>query len=178
MLYPVELRAHSNWSGWRDSNSRPTAPKAVALPGCATPRPKITAGQCYGVMGVSSMLKLSKTLNKRQKKTTPIWDGFLFNNGAPGEIRTPDRSVRSRVLYPAELRAHGGGELSDRGGEMSTHRGGNIWGSALGAAEGLGRTVGVAGSKTPSGLPSQGVSPDGPAIQGFLPWMASIRHPA
>ncbi len=27
--------------------------------------------------------------------------------GAPGEIRTPDRSVRSRVLYPAELRALG-----------------------------------------------------------------------
>ena len=26
--------------------------------------------------------------------------------GAPGEIRTPDRPVRSRVLYPAELRAH------------------------------------------------------------------------
>jgi hypothetical protein len=26
-------------------------------------------------------------------------------SGAPGEIRTPDRSVRSRVLYPAELRA-------------------------------------------------------------------------
>ena len=26
--------------------------------------------------------------------------------GAPGEIRTPDRSVRSRVLYPAELQAH------------------------------------------------------------------------
>ena len=29
-----------------------------------------------------------------------------LKNGAPGEIRTPDRSVRSRVLYPAELRAH------------------------------------------------------------------------
>ena len=28
-------------------------------------------------------------------------------NGAPGEIRTPDRLVRSQVLYPAELRAHG-----------------------------------------------------------------------
>ncbi len=26
-------------------------------------------------------------------------------DGAPGEIRTPDRSVRSRVLYPAELQA-------------------------------------------------------------------------
>ncbi len=34
-----------NWSGWRDSNSRPTAPKAVALPGCATPRiPILSAG--------------------------------------------------------------------------------------------------------------------------------------
>ena len=26
--------------------------------------------------------------------------------GAPGEIRTPDRLVRSQVLYPTELRAH------------------------------------------------------------------------
>ncbi len=38
---------------------------------------------------------------------------FLFKSlillrkiGAPGEIRTPDRLVRSQVLYPAELRAH------------------------------------------------------------------------
>jgi hypothetical protein len=32
--------------------------------------------------------------------------GLLFRcNGAPGEIRTPDRLVRSQVLYPAELRA-------------------------------------------------------------------------
>ena len=29
----------------------------------------------------------------------------LYINGAPGEIRTPDQSVRSRLLYPAELRA-------------------------------------------------------------------------
>ena len=28
----------NGWSGWRDLNPRPTAPKAVALPGCATPR--------------------------------------------------------------------------------------------------------------------------------------------
>ena len=32
--------------------------------------------------------------------------GLLFRcNGAPGEIRTPDRLVRSQVLYPTELRA-------------------------------------------------------------------------
>jgi hypothetical protein len=27
------------WSGWRDLNPRPLAPKASALPSCATPRP-------------------------------------------------------------------------------------------------------------------------------------------
>ena len=32
---------------------------------------------------------------------------FLTKIGAPGEIRTPDRLVRSQVLYPAELRARG-----------------------------------------------------------------------
>ncbi len=30
---------------------------------------------------------------------------YLREIGAPGEIRTPDRLVRSQVLYPAELRA-------------------------------------------------------------------------
>jgi hypothetical protein len=31
-------KAYKHWSGRRDSNSRPPAPKAGALPGCATPR--------------------------------------------------------------------------------------------------------------------------------------------
>ncbi len=31
---------------------------------------------------------------------------MLLWNGAPERIRTSDRSVRSRVLYPAELRVH------------------------------------------------------------------------
>ncbi len=38
-------------------------------------------------------------------------------NGAPERIRTSDRSVRSRVLYPAELRVHdkvNGGERGIR----------------------------------------------------------------
>ena len=34
---PAE-RSISNWSGRQDSNLRPTVPKTVALPGCATPR--------------------------------------------------------------------------------------------------------------------------------------------
>ena len=39
------------------------------------------------------------------KKGPNKWGPFyLF--GAPGAIRTPDRLVRSQVLYPAELQAH------------------------------------------------------------------------
>lgn len=30
----------------------------------------------------------------------------MRENGAPGEIRTPDLLVRSQTLYPTELRAH------------------------------------------------------------------------
>ena len=46
--------------------------------------------------------EFSSFLGATNKKATR-WMALLF--GAPGEIRTPDRSVRSRVLYPAELRA-------------------------------------------------------------------------
>ena len=39
--YPCAIKRVSplfNWSGRGDSNARPPAPKAGALPGCATPR--------------------------------------------------------------------------------------------------------------------------------------------
>ncbi len=42
-------------------------------------------------------------LNAEKRKTRR--SGFLLD-GASGRIRTSDRSVRSRVLYPAELRMH------------------------------------------------------------------------
>ena len=37
---------------------------------------------------------------------------YLGEDGASGRIRTSDRSVRSRVLYPAELRMHQGNLLT------------------------------------------------------------------
>ena len=40
-----------------------------------------------------------------EKVTHDAIDPLLI--GAPGEIRTPDQPVRSRLLYPAELRARG-----------------------------------------------------------------------
>ena len=46
--------------------------------------------------------------DKAKIKGCPVTDNpllFLLNFGAPGEIRTPDRLVRSQVLYPTELRA-------------------------------------------------------------------------
>ena len=39
---------------------------------------------------------------------------YLKEDGASGRIRTSDRSVRSRVLYPAELRMQNGGEAGIR----------------------------------------------------------------
>ena len=36
----------------------------------------------------------------------------VLKYGAPGAIRTPDRLVRSQVLYPAELQALKSRELS------------------------------------------------------------------
>ena len=61
LLYPVELQAvrwieerpddsafMKGWSERRDSNSRPSAPKADALPGCATLRRRI---DCSGFCG-------------------------------------------------------------------------------------------------------------------------------
>ena len=60
------------------------------LPFCQTP---------FG----SSHLSVHVSLFYKQKKELVV---PLFNYcGAPGEIRTPDRLVRSQVLYPAELRA-------------------------------------------------------------------------
>ena len=49
LLYPTELRgrratrAAAKWSGREDSNLRPPAPKAGALPDCATPRLRAAA---------------------------------------------------------------------------------------------------------------------------------------
>jgi hypothetical protein len=57
--------------------------------------------------------------SKRRSRFVELtdWSGprdhvdLIWENGAPGEIRTPDRLVRSQVLYPAELRARCGGRI-------------------------------------------------------------------
>ncbi len=38
MIRRMNIDDEEKWSGQRDSNPRPSAPKADALPGCAIPR--------------------------------------------------------------------------------------------------------------------------------------------
>lgn len=47
----------------------------------------------------------AQTQKTGNKKASGMHWLFCLCSGAPGEIRTPDRLVRSQVLYPAELRA-------------------------------------------------------------------------
>ena len=53
LLYPAELRAPrvqaTIWSGQRDSNPRPPAPKAGALPACAMPRRSLSHALDYRI---------------------------------------------------------------------------------------------------------------------------------
>ena len=46
----------------------------------------------------------------------------IVEYGASGRIRTSDRSVRSRVLYPAELRMQNGGEAGIRTPDAAINR--------------------------------------------------------
>ena len=68
----------------------------------APPASKPAAPVCRTVALRATWFELSQEaeIKKRGRK------GPVLFIGAPGEIRTPDRPVRSRVLYPAELRAH------------------------------------------------------------------------
>ena len=66
------------WSGRQDSNLRPSAPKADALPGCATPRRRRTSG------GASSPIPCSTS---------------SADDGGPGRIRTSNLAVMSGRLY-------------------------------------------------------------------------------
>src|SRR5690606_28538929 len=86
----------------------PPAPSAA--PSNATPRP---------VLVLPSSL-LSPQGGQPQEKSLmchPSIGTSQLKNGAPGEIRTPDRLVRSQVLYPTELRARCVSSVPEGGGE-------------------------------------------------------------
>ncbi len=100
VLYPAELRMHRETYFTADTD---TAQKryqvrdgASGRMHSAKPRP---SGCCWRNVIPLVLTMLSQTM----KQQTRCYSG---EDGASGRIRTSDRSVRSRVLYPAELRMH------------------------------------------------------------------------
>src|SRR3954464_10358295 len=83
----VRLEKTENWSGREDLNLRPPAPKAGALPGCATPR----RGRALLPPGHTSA-------------TDDAFEGELTTEARPGAAsseRTPPRGARSPTSPPA-----------------------------------------------------------------------------
>ena len=70
----------------------------------ATPRP---LGRCLRNVILLVLAIISQTIKQHRRC-------YQGEYGASGRIRTSDRSVRSRVLYPAELRMQNGGEAGIR----------------------------------------------------------------
>ena len=58
------------------------------------------------VVAEATLSSLVVAINSQTLKQQRCY--YLGEYGASGRIRTSDRSVRSRVLYPAELRMHQG----------------------------------------------------------------------
>ena len=97
MLYPNELRAlcrfgttsrtdtlscraaTQGWSGWRDLNSRHLAPKASALPDCATPRGE---GLCHSLGCEGKHRKMARTAPPESRPACPPMKSLshLFDN--------------------------------------------------------------------------------------------------
>ncbi len=112
MLYPIELRAHRLVIKLVGVE-RFELPTHCSQSSCATrlrytPKPvnlSMLRTQRNSVNPFPSFWAIKNPINS---KGHPGLDGLEICRvkiGAPGEIRTPDRPVRSRVLYPAELRA-------------------------------------------------------------------------
>jgi hypothetical protein len=75
-LRAVTRCCRGKWSGRLDSNQRPSAPKADALPGCATPRlsrcsilPQMSAGR--GSASVASWRELQAIVNAEAARRKP-----------------------------------------------------------------------------------------------------------
>ena len=76
---------------------------------------RLRRASCPPPYGFALLIRnsLPANLSNSFRSNSPVSISELLPNhqaglilfGAPGEIRTPDRPVRSRVLYPAELRA-------------------------------------------------------------------------
>ena len=87
------------WSGRRDSNSRPSAPKADALPGCATPR---RAASIVTRIGFLFDLWVGRRLKNEAASHTARARGMA-------RIRTGPRPARAEIIGLASPSGTAGG---------------------------------------------------------------------
>ena len=93
-LLPRCYAGLEKWSGRLDSNQRPPAPKAGALPGCATPRPCDLTPKVTAANPRPPRAETERTLApaaRRYDTPAPSW--------APRARRTSRRPVRHRVQH-------------------------------------------------------------------------------
>ncbi len=105
LSYKRKLPLLANWSGKRDSNPRPTAWKAVALPTELFPR-KLSGIQMVGAKGFEPSTPCSQSRCANQAALRPEQDSkepkSLFDLVELGGIEPPASSVR-RKRAPAAL---------------------------------------------------------------------------
>ena len=111
LLYPPELLAPGRWSGRDDLNVRPPAPKAGALPGCATPRhlmaaasltrlPRDRRNGCHASCAPSA--PASPRARWRQRASSrPPWQ---LGEGAAGSVGDEHRIVAEAAAARAAPR--------------------------------------------------------------------------
>src|ERR1700721_596097 len=66
-----------NWSGRQDSNLRPLAPHARALPGCATPRPRERMIAQKGLENLTAAVSAAKNLDQLFQFQPHLMDELL-----------------------------------------------------------------------------------------------------
>ena len=90
-----------------DRSRRCPLPSAAGGSGASVRRSAagaVCAGRVKGAPGLRCRSEARWRCRRRDEKKQQAKPAVRCN-GAPGEIRTPDRLVRSQVLYPTELRA-------------------------------------------------------------------------
>ncbi len=93
------LSWHLRWFRKPDNNNVAVTKENMVHPGgllgCASPLRAVA----YATLSSLVLAIISQTIKQHRRC-------YQGEYGASGRIRTSDRSVRSRVLYPAELRMH------------------------------------------------------------------------
>jgi hypothetical protein len=95
------IATDKSWSGWRDSNSRPTAPKAVALPGCATPR-RLPFSKARNNTPIKKVRQLNRQLFQPRRQRVPSLPSSMTIPASVNSSRI--RSAFAQSLSPRACR--------------------------------------------------------------------------